>query len=108
MSNLAYGPKVRNLTKDENISSLEAWQSTITYGLRLNPDFREFLKSGFIWGKKSSENPTIQLEDIYTKETITEGTDVKEVLVKTQTKEERAETVDLLLNQIANFCTNIP
>ena len=112
MSNLAHGPKVRPLSTKETISSIENWKSTVIYGLRLNPEFREFLADGFTWGKKSNTYPFRQLNDVYKKETITdkvEGKEIqREILVKTQTREERATLVDLLLDQISNYCPLIP
>ena len=109
MSNLAHGPKVRTLTSKETISSLETWKSTVIYGLRLNPEFREFLEDSFVWGKKSSTYPHRQLNDVFEKQTIKddEGND-KEILVRVQRKEDRAAIVDFLLDQICNYCPNIP
>ena len=109
MSNLAHGPKVRTLTSKETISSLETWKSTVIYGLRLNPEFREFLEDSFVWGKKSSTYPHRHLNDVFEKQTIKddEGND-KEILVRVQRKEDRAAIVDLLLDQICNYCPNIP
>ena len=96
--NLQHGPKIRTLTTSESLSSLESWKSNILYGLRLNPDFKEFLREGYVWGKKTRNNPSRDLEDVYIKETITtEDKSTKEVLVKDKTKEERCDMVDLLL-----------
>ena len=112
MSNLYHGPKVRTLTSNETISSLETWKSTVIYGLRLNPDFREFLVEDFVFGTKSKANPTRSLLDTFTKETVSETfegkTTTKEVMVLRKSKEDRVYEVDLLLDQICNYCPNIP
>ena len=107
--NIAYGPKVKPLTSKESLSSLEAWRSNVTYGLRLNPSFREFLSDAMIFGKKTRTNPTRDLEDVYKKERMEqEDKTFAEVLVKSKTKEERCDEVDLLLEQVANYCPHVP
>lgn len=109
--NLQHGPKVRTLTSSESLCSLESWKSTVVYGLRLNPEFKEYLAEGFVWGKKTRNNPSRDLEDIYIKRVITDPDDEtkqKEVLVKDRSKEERCDVVDLLLEQVSNYCPHVP
>ena len=57
MSNLHHGPKIRSLTNKETIASLEGWKASVLYGLRLNPEFRPYLRQGFEFGRKSRANP---------------------------------------------------
>ena len=110
--NLAHGPKIRTLTTNESLSSLEQWKSNVIYGLRLNSDFREYLEDGFNFGRKSRANPTRDLADIYRKEqhTVKDGNGkdvVQEVLVKVKSKEDRTFDVDLLLDQAPNYCPRV-
>ena len=109
--NLQHGPKIRTLTQSETLCSLESWKSTIVYGLKQKPQFKEFLAEGYVWGKKTRNNPTRDLEDIYKKETIADPNDETkqiEVLVKHKSKEERCDVVDLLLEQVSNYAPNVP
>lgn len=109
--NLQHGPKIRTLTSNETLSTLETWKSTIQYGLRLNPEFKEYLEEGYIWGRKTRINPSRELKDVYKKETIVDpkdNTKTEEVLVKIRSKEECADVVDLLLEQVANYCPHVP
>ena len=107
--NIAHGPKLKPLTTSETISSLEAWKSNILYGLRQNPEFREFLQEGFIFGRKSKTNPNRELTDILRREQLVEeGKAPKDVMVLLKSKEDRCITVDLLLEQVANYCPHVP
>ena len=108
--NIAHGPKVRTLTTSETVSSLESWKANVLYGLRLNPDFRDYLDENFIFGKKTKYMPSRNLKDIFRSDTVTEGDPPvqKEVLVKIKSREERAVEVELLLEQVANYCPHVP
>ena len=108
--NIAHGPKVWTLTTSESVSSLEAWKANVLYGLRLNSDFRDYLDDSFEFGRKTKQSPYRNLQDIYKKEFVTEGDppEKKEVLVKIKSKEERAVEVELLLEQVANYCPHVP
>ena len=110
MANLVHGPKLRCLTANESIASLEAWRNNIIYGLKQNPDFREYLTDNFIWGKKTRISPNRDLANIYRKELIQQEDrtkEPKEELILVKSSEDRAEVVDLLLDQIANYCQDI-
>ena len=52
MSNLKYGPKVVPLAESESLGSIERWRQSVLYLLRLNEDFRPFMKEGVVFGKK--------------------------------------------------------
>lgn len=108
---LQYGPKIRTLTTTETLATIEAWKSNVLYSLSQNPDFKEFLVAGFIWGKKTRANPHRDFVDIYTNQTIPDpedSTKTKDVLVKDVSKESRCAVVDLLLEQIANYSPQVP
>ena len=107
--NIAFGPKVQPLTTKETVSSLEAWKANVLYGLRLNPNFKEYLEDGFVFGRKSRNSPCRDMLDIFRKETITdEENKRKEVMIKEKSKEDRCAEVDLLLEQVANYCPHVP
>ena len=107
--NLAHGPKVRTLGIKEDLSSIEAWKANVLYGLKQNPDFREFLEDGFDFGRKTNANPTRDLADIFKKEKVTQpDNSTKEMLVLYKSKQDRAGDVDLLLDQVANYCPYVP
>ena len=109
MANLQLGPKVRNLSTKESLASLETWKQTVLYGLRLNPDFRPYLGENVIFGKKTRGNPNRSLVDSIHREEIVDNEGVtREILHVTKTKEEKCIEVDIMLEQIANYATNIP
>ena len=112
MSNLQHGPKVRTLTDKETLASLEAWKSTVIYGLKLNPDFKPYLRDGVVFGKKTRGRPNRDLEDTvkHEKQTVTiDGNPVEtSVRVIVKAREEKCVDVDLMLDQVANYCPNIP
>lgn len=111
MTNLAHGPKIRCLTSSESIATLEAWKNNVLYGLKQNPDFRVYLHDGYVWGKKTRAQPFRCLEDVFVKERFQpedESKPPQDRLILSKTREDRAAEVDLLLDQVANYCPNIP
>ena len=104
MSNFKTGPKVIPLGEDESISSIERWRQNVIYHLRLDPAFRPYLKDGVKFGKKSKSAPNRQLTDDIKKEKVN-GEDVDTVVA---TKEDKCWEVDLMLDQVSNFCPLIP
>lgn len=109
MANLQVGPKVRNLTTKETLASLETWKQTVLYGLRLNPDFRPYLNEQFVFGKKSRTRPNRSLADtVRTDEVEDANGEVRQTIQIIKSKEEKLIDVDLMLEQIANYATNIP
>lgn len=109
---LKHGPKPKSLTSNETLNSLEIWKNNITYGLKMNPDFRPYLVEGFSWGKKSRIRPYRNLTDVVVHHEATEDavthvkTEAYDEIVKS--REDRALDVDLLLDQIANYAEGIP
>lgn len=112
MANLQHGPKVRTLSAKETLSTLESWRSTVIYGLRLNPDFRPYLKEGVTFGKRTRNKPYRDLtDDIKTEKQKVKVNDQEveqDVDIVVKCKEDKAVDVDLLLEQIANYAPNIP
>jgi hypothetical protein len=80
----------------------------VLYGLRLNPDFKPFLKDNFEFGRKTKNTPFRNL----TADTITVtekvGTEDVETEKETVSAEEKADIVDLLLEQISNYAPTVP
>jgi hypothetical protein len=50
-------PKQRSLTKQETITSVEAWRQNLQYTPSLDPNFAGFLIDGFKWQKKTNAQP---------------------------------------------------
>ena len=107
MSNLKYGPKVIPLGEEETLASIERWKQNVIYHLRLNEEFRPFLTTQF--GKKSRANPNRSLRDETKSESVKNEAGLTRVVTTLiQSKEDKTFTVDLLLDQIANFAPLIP
>ena len=86
-------PKQWALTKQETITSFEAWRQNLMYCLALDTKFAPFLVAGFTW-KKSTEDATrgLKADD----ETVAED--------KRLTAAQKCSFLDLFLGQIANYC----
>lgn len=104
MSNFKSGPKVLPLGEEESISSIERWRQNVLYHLRLDTAFRPFLRDGVVFGKKSKATPHRQCKDDVKTEKV-EGVDVVTVEIS---KEDKCFDIDLMLDQISNFCPLIP
>ena len=63
MAFLQKAPKQWSLTKNETITSFEAWRVNLHYVLSLDANFAPFLTEGFSWSKSSSVNPIRGLVD---------------------------------------------
>ena len=101
---LKHGPKPKCLNPvKETLSSLEVWKSQIVYGLRLNPDFKPYLEKGYVWGKKTRTRPYRNLKDeiVHHEATTNPAAEERDEIVKS--KKEKAEEVELMLEQIANY-----
>ena len=113
MANFKYGPKIVPLGENESLNSIERWRQSVIYLLTLNEDFRPFLKDTCEFGKKTKAKPYRNLTDSYKvvkKENgeIEKEEDGSDRVVVSESKEDKCYKVDLMLEQIANFCTNIP
>ncbi|CAH3186842.1 unnamed protein product [Porites lobata] len=89
-------PKQWSLTKNETITTFEAWRQNLQYFLSLDVNFAPFLAHNFRWLKKSSTAPNIGLEP--------DGDDVP--TTRRRTAFQKNLHLDLMLGQIANFCTD--
>ncbi|MCG8047829.1 MAG: retropepsin-like domain-containing protein, partial [Candidatus Thiodiazotropha endolucinida] len=87
-------PKQWALTKNETITSFEAWRQNLQYTLSLDPNFALFLVEGASWLKKSSTTPLRGFAD--DGETIPEAS--------RRTAAQKSTHLDLMLGQIANYC----
>lgn len=87
-------PKQWRLTKEESITSFEAWRQNLQYTLSLDPNFAPFLVEGFTWQKKRVDNPERGLTD--------DGDNVPEA--NRRTSAQKVTHLELMLGQIANFC----
>ena len=113
MSNLKYGPKIVPLGDDETINSIERWRQSVLYLLRLNEEFRPYLKEGCVFGKKSKSHPCRNFTDSFKvvkneKDEVVKEADGSDKVVVSDSKEDKCYIVDLLLDQIANFCDTVP
>ena len=82
------------LTKNETITTFEAWRQILQYSLSLDANFAPFLADTFTWLKKSFTAPTRGLES--------DGEDVPTTCRCTAFQKNLH--LDLMLGQIANFC----
>ena len=87
-------PKQWSLTKQETITSFEAWRQNLQYTLSLDQNFAPFLVDGFTWLKKSPGAPLRGLTD--------DGEPIPEA--QRRTAAQKITQLELMLGQIANFC----
>ena len=87
-------PKQWSLGKTETITSFESWRQNLLYILSLDPNFAPFLAEGFTWAKKTKAQPLRGLND--------DSADVPEA--KRLTAQQKANFLELMLGQIANYC----
>lgn len=88
-------PKQWQLSKDETINSFTSWKENILYTLSLDANFAPYLEDGETWGKKTSTNPNRG----YT-------SDPNDQLGG-RTAVQKCAKLELMLGQIANYCTVI-
>ena len=87
-------PKQWSLTKNETITTFEAWRQNLQYSLSLDANFAPFLADNFLWLKKSSTSPERGLTS--------DGEDVPTCCQRTANQ--KNVHFELMLGQIANFC----
>ena len=83
-----------SITKNETITTFEAWRQNLQYSLSLDANFVPFLADNFTWLKKSSTAPNRGLEP--------DGDDVP--TTRRRTAFQKNLHLELMLGQIANFC----
>ena len=108
-------PKQWQLTTSETINSFKTWKEIVIscilpetalqlrsikdnlcYTLSLDPAFKPFLKDDVTWKKSTDPAPSRGFTD-------TAATDTTPII----TKESKCATLNLMLGQIANYCTII-
>ena len=87
-------PKQWALTKNETLTSFEAWRQNLLYTLSLDANFAAFLVEDFKWLKKTNANPLRGITD--------DGADVPEA--SRRTAAQKLAHLELMLGQIANYC----
>ena len=89
MSTTYKPPKPYKLSKTETIASFESWKHNQLYNLQADPVFKAFMASTTTWQKKGVANRGL-----------TADADGK-------TAAEKCQTLNLMLDQIANWCPYI-
>ncbi|CAB3998268.1 Retrovirus-related Pol poly from transposon opus [Paramuricea clavata] len=87
-------PKQWALTKQETITSYEAWRHNLQYTLALDHNFAVFLLEDTTWLRKTSTAPLRGLEN--------DGEDVPEA--SRRTAAQKLTHLELMLGQVANYC----
>lgn len=94
MASTHRAPKQWCLTKTETINSFENWKQNLLYTLSLDSNFAPFLAEGFTWQKKSKAQPLRGFQS--------DGESVP--LASRRTAQQKANFLELMLGQIANYC----
>ena len=81
-------PKPYKLSKVETLASFESWKHNQLYNLKADPVFKEFLAANKTWQKKGVANRGL---------TADAGDNGKSA-------EDKCETLNFMLDQIANWC----
>lgn len=87
-------PKQWALTKQETITSFEAWRQNLQYTLSLDPNFATFLVEDATWLRKTTTAPLRGFED--------DGEDIP--AASRRTAAQKVTQLELMLGQIANYC----
>lgn len=87
-------PKQWQLTTTETINSFEAWRQNLIYRLSINNDFAPFLGTNYSWSKKSTVHPLRGLRN--------DAAPIPEA--QRLTAIQKNVKLELMLNQIANWC----
>ena len=88
-----HAPKQWALSKQENITSFEAWRQNLQYTLSLGPNFASFLVDGFVW-QKTNVTPLCGL--------VNDDADIPETTGHTCVQ--KVSHLELMFAQLANFC----
>ena len=96
MANTARAPKQWCLTKVETVNSFENWRQNLQYTLSTDVKFAPFM-NGASWEKKTRASPLHGLQN--------DGEDVLEA--RRQTAEQKNTLLELMLGQVANYCSVI-
>ena len=91
-------PKQWSLTKNESITTFEAWRQNLQYSLYLDTNFVPFLADNFTWQKKPSTAPPERASLLMGK--------MSQLLTNVPPLRKNVH-LELMLGQIANFCSVI-
>ena len=94
MTSTHRAPKQWCLSKVKTISSFENWKQNLLYTLSLDNNFAQFLSEGVTWPKKTTAQPLRGFRD--------DGDTVPAIMPFTA--RQKANFLDLMLGQIANYC----
>ena len=95
MANTHRAPKQWCLSKRNTVNSFENWKQNLIYSLSLDPNFAAFLTHDATWAKKTKTNCDFTDDD----DPIPEN--------QRRTVQQKSVTLDLMLGQIANYCSVI-
>ena len=93
-------PKQWCLTESETLNTFKNWKENLCYTLSLDPAFKPFLADDVTWRKSTDPAPSRGFTD-------TSQTDADGAVTVTASKESKCATLNLMLGQIANYCTVI-
>jgi len=91
----ARAPKQWSLTTSESLTSFTNWRENLIYTLSLDTNFAPFLAENFTWADADTEHRGLADDP----NTVPED--------RRKTKGEKARLLNLMLGQIANYCTVI-
>ena len=86
-------PKQWSLTKQETITSFEAWRQNLQYTLSLDPNFAPFFIDGVTWLRNTTTAPLRGFDN--DADTVPEA--------RRRIAEQKAAQLELILGQIANY-----
>ena len=84
-------PKQRELTESETLQSFEAWRQNLIFQLKSDPQFAPYFVAGAVWQRKTRAAPNRGY------------TDDAAGAANRRTAAQKAATLELMLDQIANF-----
>ena len=97
MAATSRAPKQWSFKTRETLNSFENWKHNFIYTLSLDPNFALFLIEGVKWEKKTKANPLHGFGN--------DGEPIPEA--QCLTAQQKVSYLELLLDQIANFCPMI-
>ena len=84
-------PKQRELSESETLQTFEAWRQNLIFQLRSDPQFAPYFVAGAVWQRKTRAAPNRGY------------TDDAAGAANRRTAAQKAATLELMLDQIANF-----
>ena len=84
-------PKQRELSESETLQTFEAWRQNLIFQLKSDPQFAPYFVAGAVWQRKTRAAPNRGY------------TDDPATMANRKTAVQKATTLELMLDQIANF-----